>query len=128
MLIQIPFSVGELVDKITILNIKARRLNGVALDHVLQELDLLEKALNESDVELKRQEREELEEVNEKLWHIEEAIRGQEAKQCFGADFIALARSVYQRNDERAALKRAINHRCGSTPDRRKELPQPLIG
>ena len=128
MLIQIPVSVGELVDKITILNIKARRQNGVALDHVLQELDLLEKALNESDVELKRQEREELEEVNEKLWHIEEAIRGQEAKQCFGADFIALARSVYQRNDERAALKRAINHRCGSTPDRRKELPQPLIG
>ena len=115
MLIQIPVSVGELVDKITILNIKARRLNGVALDHVLQELDLLEKALNESGVELKRQEREGLEEVNEKLWHIEEAIRGQEAKQCFGADFIALARSVYQRNDERAALKRAINDRCGST-------------
>ena len=115
MMIQIPVSVGELVDKITILNIKARRLNGVALDHVLQELDLLEKALNESDVELKRQEREELEEVNEKLWHIEEAIRGQEAKQCFGADFIALARSVYQCNDERAALKRAINQRHGST-------------
>ena len=115
MLIQIPVSVGELVDKITILNIKARRLNGVALDHVLQELDLLEKALNESGVELKRQEREELEEVNEKLWHIEEAIRGQEAKQCFGADFIALARSVYQCNDERAALKRAINQRHGST-------------
>ena len=115
MLIQIPFSVGELVDKITILNIKARRLNGVALDHVLQELDLLEKALNESGVELKRQEREELEEVNEKLWRIEEAIRDQEAKQSFGADFIALARSVYQRNDERAALKRAINYRCGST-------------
>ena len=114
-MIQIPVSVGELVDKITILNIKARRLNGVALDHVLQELDLLEKALNESDVELKRQEREELEEVNEKLWHIEEAIRGQEAKQCFGADFIALARSVYQCNDERAALKRAINQRHGST-------------
>ena len=65
--------------------------------------------------ELDRQEFVELEEVNEKLWEIEEAIRQQEAKQCFGADFVALARSVYRCNDERAAVKRAINQRHGST-------------
>ena len=128
MLIQIPVSVGELVDKITILNIKARRLNGVALDNVLRELDLLEKALNESGVELKRQEREELEEVNEKLWHIEEAIRGQEANQCFGADFIALARSVYHATTSVLLPSVPLTIAAGSTPDRRKELPQPLIG
>ena len=115
MLIQIPVSVGELVDKITILSIKAQRLRGVALDHVCQELDLLEQALDKSGVELQTQERSELQEVNEQLWQIEEAIRQQEARQCFGADFIALARSVYQCNDKRAALKRSINHRHRST-------------
>ena len=63
MLIQIPVSVGELVDKITILSIKAQRLRSVALDHVCQELGLLEQALNNSGVELQTQERRELQEV-----------------------------------------------------------------
>jgi len=115
MLIEIPVSVGELVDKITILSIKNNRLHGIARTHVKQELDLLEKALTKSGIELNRQERSELEEVNEKLWEIEEAIRQQEAKQSFGAEFVALARSVYRCNDERAALKRAINQRHDST-------------
>ena len=115
MLIQIPVSVGELVDKITILSIKSRRLRGISHKHVKQELDLLEKALSKSGIELDRQERAELEEVNEKLWEIEEAIRQQEAKQSFGAEFVVLARSVYRCNDERAALKRAINQRHDST-------------
>ena len=115
MLIQIPVSVGELVDKITILSIKSKRLRGIARNHVKQELDLLEKALSNSGIELDRQEFVELEEVNEKLWEIEEAIRQQEAKQSFGAEFVALARSVYRCNDERAALKRAINQRHDST-------------
>ena len=115
MLIQIPVSVGELVDKITILSIKTNRLHGIARTHVMQELDLLEKALTKSGIELNRQERSELEEVNEKLWEIEEAIRQLEAKESFGDEFVALARSVYRCNDERAALKRAINQRHGST-------------
>ena len=115
MLIQIPVSVGELVDKITILSIKTNRLHGIARTHVMQELDLLEKALTKSGIELNRQERSELEEVNEKLWEIEESIRQLEAKESFGDEFVALARSVYRCNDERAALKRAINQRHGST-------------
>ena len=115
MLIQIPVSVGELVDKITILSIKTQRLEGVAFDHVRQELGLLEKALVDSEIKLELRERAGLEEVNKTLWNIEEAIQRQEAEQSFGTDFIALARSVYRWNDERVALKRAINQRYGST-------------
>ena len=115
MLIQIPVSVGELVDKITILTIKANHLRGDALANVQRELELLEQVLRDSGARLKPQERADLQAVNEQLWKIEDAIRGEEGKQRFGAEFIALARSVYQRNDERAALKRAINERLGST-------------
>ena len=115
MLIRIPVSVGELVDKITILSIKTNRLHGIARNHVKQELDLLEEALTKSGIELSHQERSELEEVNEQLWEIEETIRQLESKKSFGAEFVALARSVYRCNDERAALKRTINQRHGST-------------
>ena len=115
MLIQIPVSLGELVDKITILTIKANHLRGDALANGQRELELLEQVLQDSGARLKPQERADLQAVNEQLWQIEDAIRREEAKQRFGAEFISLARSVYQRNDERAALKRAINERLGST-------------
>ena len=115
MLIQIPVSLGELVDKITILSIKTRHLSGDALVNVQRHLVLLEGVLCSCGADLQPQERAALQAVNEELWRIEDAIRLEESKQCFGAAFIALARSVYQRNDERAALKRAINERHGST-------------
>ena len=115
MLIEIPVSLGELVDKITILSIKTRHLSGDALVNVQRELALLEGVLRSCGADLQPQERAALQAVNEELWRIEDAIRLEENKQCFGAAFIALARSVYQRNDERAALKRAINERHGST-------------
>ncbi len=73
-MIQIPVSVGELVDKTTILSIKIQRLKGVALGHVRQELDLLEKALFDSGIKLKPREGKDLKEVNKTLWTIEEAI------------------------------------------------------
>ena len=115
MLIQIPVSLGELVDKITILSIKTRHLSGDALVNVQRELALLEGVLRSCGADLHPEERAGLQAVNEELWRIEDAIRLEESKQCFGAAFIALARSDYQRNDERAALKRAINERHGST-------------
>ena len=115
MLIQIPVSLGELVDKITILSIKTRHLSGDALVNVQRELALLEGVLRSCGADLHPEERAALQAVNEELWRIEDAIRLEESKQCFGAAFIGLARSVYQRNDERAALKRAINERHGST-------------
>src|SRR5438105_3326664 len=108
---EVPLSWGELIDKITILEIKAARLkNPVALANVNKELSLLssraEPAMSSPELPaLKKQ----LTQVNETLWEIEDNIREKEAAQEFDAGFIALARSVYQRNDERAAIKRKIN-------------------
>ena len=94
MLIQIPVSVGELVDNITILSIKTQWLKEVALDHVPQELGLLEKALIKSGIKLEPREREDPEEMNKTLWTIEEAIRRQKAEKSFVTDFVAIAQSV----------------------------------
>jgi 3-methyladenine DNA glycosylase/8-oxoguanine DNA glycosylase len=108
---------GEVVDKITILEIKNAKLTAqAALANVRRELDLLSDVardpLERVDglAELKAQ----LQAVNEALWAIEDDIRDKEAKQEFDDDFIALARSVYRRNDERAAIKRRINDLLGS--------------
>lgn len=107
----VPVSWGELLDKITILEIKRERITRAeARENVLREYRLLRsiggKVLNRSGIApLVRA----LKAVNEALWEIEDAIREQEAARQFGADFIQLARAVYQRNDERAAIKREIN-------------------
>ena len=112
--VQIPVSVGELVDKITILQIKANRFSGEALANVQRELALLEGVLASCGVELPKELVEALSELNQRLWTIEDAIREQEANVCFDARFIELARSVYRCNDQRAALKRQINTATGS--------------
>jgi hypothetical protein len=102
---------GELLDKITILEIKRERITrAAARENVLREYRMLQRiggqVLNRSGIApLVRA----LKAVNEALWEIEDAIREQEAARQFGADFIRLARAVYQRNDERAAIKREIN-------------------
>jgi hypothetical protein len=115
MLISIPVSLGELVDKITILKIKARHLQGPGLAHVHQELELLQQALQVMEVAMDPMLEAQLLEVNGDLWQIEDAIRDQERKRCFDQQFIELARSVYRTNDRRAAIKRKINERYGST-------------
>ncbi|MFM7434742.1 MAG: DUF6165 family protein [Vulcanococcus sp.] len=115
MLISVPVSLGELVDKITILRIKARHLQGDALGHVQQELALLLQALEATGVSLDPALEAQLLEVNGQLWEIEDAIRDQERQRCFEQLFIDLARAVYRTNDRRAALKREINERYGST-------------
>ena len=102
---------GELLDKITILEIKRERITRAeARENVLREYRLLQRiggqVLNRSGIAPLVQA---LKAVNEALWEIEDAIREQEAARQFGADFIRLARAVYQRNDERAAIKREIN-------------------
>lgn len=110
--ILVPLSPGELLDKITILRIKSARLRDRGqLDHVARELALLEErwaAAVPQHAPLAA-ERTALEQVNEQLWDIEERIRAHEAAQRFDQEFIELARSVYLRNDERAAIKRRIN-------------------
>ncbi len=116
-LIQTPVSYGELIDKITILEIKSRRiLDEAKLANVRNELDLLNAiwanaAAAQTDI---ADARARLLAVNELLWDIEDRIRLKEKAQAFDQEFIELARAVYFRNDERAAFKREINLKLGS--------------
>jgi hypothetical protein len=113
----VPISPGELLDKLTILRIKAARMTDPAkLSNVQLELELLERSWSASShgaVDLD-DDIAALQAVNERLWEIEDAIRDKERQQAFDARFIELARAVYFENDQRAAIKRRINTRLGS--------------
>jgi hypothetical protein len=115
--ILVPVSPGELLDKITILRIKSARIEDARqLANVRRELALLEHNWRQSVpvvAELSDDEAA-LERVNSQLWDIEDQIRRLEAQQRFDAGFIELARSVYLRNDERAAIKQRINLKLNS--------------
>jgi hypothetical protein len=112
-----PISAGELVDKITILRVKAQRIGDPVKEaNVRKELALLETTAREhlpQSVAIARL-TEELTAVNAALWDIEDGKRDCERRQDFGPDFVALARRVYIDNDRRAAIKRAINEAAGS--------------
>ena len=113
----VPVSPGELLDKITILRIKAARIVDAAkLANVHHELGLLEATWRDSGCAAAglSQEEHALQRVNEQLWDIEDRIRDKEAKQTFDREFIELARAVYIANDERAAIKKRINTQLGS--------------
>jgi hypothetical protein len=116
--IAVPVSFGELIDKMTILEIKTERIGDAAkVANVRTELDMLNEtwaAHGASGTDI-RAERARLRAVNEALWDIEDRIRVKEKAKAFDADFVELARSVYVRNDERAAVKREINLKLGST-------------
>ena len=115
--VHIPVSLGELVDKITILEIKRCKMTDEAkLRNVLRELDLLEHIWRFSKLDRALIEAEwlQLRAVNEGLWGIEDRKRLKEAAASFDAEFIALARAVYFENDKRAAIKRRINEKLGS--------------
>jgi hypothetical protein len=108
----IPVSWGELIDKITILEIKSERLiSKPALENVRHELLRLTGIAGE--VENREPKlvplRAELKRVNETLWQIEDDIRVKEAERTFDQNFIALARAVYHNNDKRGVLKQQIN-------------------
>lgn len=115
--IRVPISPGEMLDKITILRIKSNRMSDAQkLANVRLELHALEESWSGSayakiDV---ASEVSALHAVNERLWVIEDDIRGKERAQAFDAEFIRLARAVYFENDERAAIKRRINLKLGS--------------
>ena len=116
MLINTPISLGELVDKISILIIKQKNINDeTKLDHVKKELDFLQKTLiNYVQQEEINNYLENLININSKLWNIEDDIRECERKKLFDQSFIDLARSVYFTNDERAKVKNDINKTFGS--------------
>ncbi len=116
MLINTPISLGELVDKISILIIKQKNITDeTKLDHVKKELDFLQKTLmNYVQQEEINNYLENLININSKLWNIEDDIRECERKKLFDQSFIDLARSVYFTNDERAKVKNVINKTFGS--------------
>jgi hypothetical protein len=109
----VPVSVGEVIDKITILEIKAERITDPAkLQNVKTELDALRPIEAEyGDIAFYKKR---LKAVNESLWDIEDAIRDKEREQSFGEEFIRLARAVYFTNDKRAEIKKQINAVVGS--------------
>jgi len=116
-LIEVPVSFGELIDKITILQIKSERMRDAdKLANVRRELEMLT-AMWERAPESRVEAADlwaQLKAVNERLWVIEDDIRIKEKRQEFDAEFVRLARSVYIENDERARVKRDLNLRLGS--------------
>ena len=114
--VTVEIAPGELVDKLTILDIKFARLpEGEKRRNVAVELDVLRRAFTGlGEPEAVAALRGRLRAVNEALWDVEDDIRSCEGRGDFGPAFVALARAVYRMNDERAALKRAINVALGS--------------
>ena len=115
--VHIPVSLGELVDKLTILEIKSSMFTDEGkLRNVRRELEQLEYIwqIGKFDKDLIASEWAQLRAVNSRLWDIEDRKRLKEASASFDEEFIALARSVYFENDRRAAIKRTINEKLGS--------------
>ena len=116
-IVNAPISVGELMDKISILKIKKKNITDEKkLSFINEELQLLASTLNEAVQNNKINEfLDKLIEVNSKLWKIEDDIRLCERNKKFNQHFIDLAREVYITNDKRADIKLAINNHFGST-------------
>ena len=116
-LVSTPMSVGELLDKITILEIKSNKIKDeTKLEHILKEYDILKK---EYDNKVKNDNKlsklySSLKEINSKLWVIEDEKRLCEKNSDFGDEFIKLSRDVHFLNDERAKIKLEINIHTGS--------------
>lgn len=115
--ILIPVSIGELADKLSILEIKAERIDDAAKRaHVQVELDGLRAlwdGLAATQPELAAL-KDDLRAINERMWDVQDALRAKEAAQAFDADFIALARAVAQHNGTRIEVKNTINRLAGS--------------
>ena len=110
MKVTIPVSVGELIDRISILEIKAFLSDNEYIHKELEELNQIKSTITQYLLEYEIQ----LKKVNETLWKIEDKIRQKEKNQEFDDEFIELARSVYINNDKRAEIKRKINEQTNS--------------
>ena len=127
--INVPISAGELLDKITILRIKERRIaDPVKLANVRNELRALEQVWRAAVSQPEHDAEAQLTHVNETLWNIEDHIRDEERRKDFGPRFVELARQVYLNNDRRAEIKRAINLRLGSVLIEEKSYQQYKVG
>lgn len=116
-IVEVPMAIGELIDKITILEIKSERLNDAAkLASVRSELKILSERRAASlpsdpmiDLLAAR-----LKDANSRIWYLEDTIRDCDRRKDFGTNFVNTAKKIYRTNDERAAIKREINLACGS--------------
>ena len=113
-IINAPISIGELVDKITILEIKKIKLQNSKLENVLKELSFLRKLMEKHQIEITDDLFTQLKEINLTLWNIEDQIRIKEKNKEFDNIFIKLARSVYFTNDKRSEIKKRINRLSNS--------------
>jgi len=112
---KIEVSNGELVDKLTILEIKLNKITDKSkLINISKEYNLLKLAMNSAGLDSESEEYKQLMKVNLLLWNIEDKIRIKESKQEFDDEFISLARSVYFENDKRSEIKKRINLLSGS--------------
>lgn len=118
----VEVSIGEVVDKVTILSIKLEKFKDqVKRENVQREYNILVKDINELGITEKSAEFIDLRAVNVKLWNIEDRIRVKELHQEFDKEFIEVARSVYFENDVRAEIKKRINLKFGSELVEEKE-------
>ena len=119
---KIEVSVGEVLDKLSILQIKLERINDPAkLENVKTEHDALVEALELAGLSMESEDFRDLKAVNQRLWEIEDLIRKKEKAGAFDEEFIDLARRVYRENDRRFEIKTRINRRTGSTLVEEKE-------
>ena len=124
-IVRVPVSIGELMDKITILNIKSRMISDEGkLVNIKKELDFLIETCKENKLDCGHEFVGELESVNEKLWKIEDDIREKERRKEFDQVFIDLARAVYVTNDERFVVKSKINKAFGSAFEEQKSYEE----
>jgi len=110
----VPVSIGELIDKITILEIKKKYMIGEKLKNVNNELKSLKIILDKEKLEIDQNLYLNLKLINSSLWDVEDKIRMKESLKEFDDDFIELARSVYKINDQRSLIKRNINMKYNS--------------
>ena len=119
---KVEVSIGEVIDKLTILSIKLKKIKDHhKLKNIRKEYNFLKKELKKTGIGIPFEEFKALEKINLRLWEIEDDIRLKEARKEFDRDFIELARSVYLNNDKRSAVKRKINLKYGSEVMEEKE-------
>ena len=113
-IINVPISIGELIDKITILEIKKDKLKNLKLKNILKELSFLREVLEKNSIFIPDEIFLQLKSINLTLWDIEDKIRIKEKNKEFDNEFIELARSVYLNNDRRSEIKKVLNIKFNS--------------
>jgi len=120
---QIEVSVGEVLDKLSILKLKLNNLKGrCSLEYVKKEYDYISDIVENLDFSLSNPLYQQLEEINAELWRVEDALRLKEKERDFGATFVKLARSVYKLNDQRFFVKNIINKETSSSFQEQKNI------